>query len=111
MSDSRLPCRFDLFTSAKTACAIRARRPALREALVEATLDPWVRSIAHQAKAIVGTSISQWWLGPGSMVRARHASVTAWESIRTNPLIQLATAEHNQGPDFAVGNQASRTRE
>ncbi|GAB9163810.1 MULTISPECIES: hypothetical protein [Bradyrhizobium] len=56
MSDSRLLRRFDLFTSAKTACAIRARHPALHEALVQATLDPSVRSIGYQAKAIVGAA-------------------------------------------------------
>lgn len=53
MSDSRLLRRLDLFTSAKTACAIHARHPALREALVQASLDPVVRSIAYQAKALV----------------------------------------------------------
>lgn len=54
MSDSRrLLRRFDLFTSAKTARAIPARHPALREALVQASLDPKVRSIAYQAKALV----------------------------------------------------------
>ncbi|MEY9753785.1 hypothetical protein [Bradyrhizobium yuanmingense] len=53
MSDSRLLRRFDLFTSAKTACAIHAPHPALREALVQASLNPTVRSIAYQAKALV----------------------------------------------------------
>lgn len=54
MSDIRLPGRFDLFTSAKAECAIRARHPALHEALVQASLDPLVRSIGYQAKALVG---------------------------------------------------------
>lgn len=54
MSDSRrLLRRFDLFTSAKTVCAIRARHPALHEALVQASLDPAVRSIVYLAKALV----------------------------------------------------------
>lgn len=56
MSDNRLLRRFDLFTSAKAACAIRARHPALHEALVQATLDPSVRSIGYQEKATVGAA-------------------------------------------------------
>ena len=56
MCDSRLLRRFDLFTSAKAACAIRARHPALHEALVQATLDPSVRSIGYQEKATVGVA-------------------------------------------------------
>ncbi|MET4291907.1 hypothetical protein ACVW1A_008248 [Bradyrhizobium sp. LB1.3] len=56
MSDSRLLGRFDLFTSAKTTCAIRARHPALHEAFVQASLDPLVRPIGYQAKAAVGSA-------------------------------------------------------
>jgi hypothetical protein len=37
----------DFFVSAKTAMPIAARHQALREALVRASLDPAVRSIAH----------------------------------------------------------------
>jgi hypothetical protein len=41
----------DYFVSAKTSTAIRARHPALREALVQASLDPAVRSIGCVASA------------------------------------------------------------
>jgi hypothetical protein len=41
----------DFFVSAKTSTAIRARHPALREALVQASLDPAVRSIGCAASA------------------------------------------------------------
>jgi hypothetical protein len=37
----------DFFLSAKTLSAIAARHPALRAALVRASLDPRVRSISH----------------------------------------------------------------
>lgn len=37
----------DLFVSAETATAIPARHPALRDALIQASLDPQVRSIAY----------------------------------------------------------------
>jgi hypothetical protein len=56
MSDFNTLRRFDLFTSAKTLCLIRAGHPAMREALVQATLDPSVRSIGCQAKAVVGST-------------------------------------------------------
>jgi hypothetical protein len=39
----------DLFVSAKTANAIPARHPALQDALIQASLDPQVRSIDHVA--------------------------------------------------------------
>jgi hypothetical protein len=47
--------RPDLFVSAKTPTAIRARHPALREALVQASLDPAVRSIGYVASALVAS--------------------------------------------------------
>ena len=46
----------DLFTSAKTPAPVPARHPALREALVQASLDPAVRSIVHVASANVGSA-------------------------------------------------------
>jgi hypothetical protein len=49
-SDLRGPSP-DFFVSAKTSTAIRARHPALREALVQASLDPAVRSIGFVASA------------------------------------------------------------
>lgn len=45
----------DLFVSAKTAAPIPARHPALRDALILASLDPRVRSIANVASAIVAS--------------------------------------------------------
>ncbi|MBR0707997.1 hypothetical protein JQ603_15940 [Bradyrhizobium liaoningense] len=47
--------RQDLFVSAKTAAPIPARHPALRDALVQASLDPQVRSIAYLASANVAS--------------------------------------------------------
>ncbi|HVV41973.1 MAG TPA: hypothetical protein VHC94_13010 [Nitrobacter sp.] len=46
--------RPDLFVSAKTTVPIPARHPALREALVRASLDPAVRAISHLPSAHVG---------------------------------------------------------
>jgi hypothetical protein len=46
----------DLFVSAKTATAIPARHPALRDALIQASLDPQVRSIAYAASAHVASA-------------------------------------------------------
>src|ERR1700744_6299754 len=43
-----------LFVSAKCACPIPARHPALRGALVAASLDPGVRQISHVSSASVG---------------------------------------------------------
>jgi hypothetical protein len=48
--------RPDLFSSAKTSSPIRARHPQMREALVQASLDPRVRSIGHLATAHVAAS-------------------------------------------------------
>ncbi|EHR03034.1 hypothetical protein [Bradyrhizobium sp. WSM471] len=45
-----------LFSSAKTAAPIPARHPALREALVQASLDPAVRSILYVASAPAGAA-------------------------------------------------------
>jgi hypothetical protein len=47
--------RADLFVSAKTATAIPARHPALRDALIRASLDPQVRSISYVASACVAS--------------------------------------------------------
>ncbi len=47
--------RPDLFVSAKTATAIPARHPALREGLIQASLDPQVRSISFIASALVAS--------------------------------------------------------
>jgi hypothetical protein len=44
----------DLFVSAKTASAIPVTHAALRDALIQASLDPSVRSIAYVASACVG---------------------------------------------------------
>jgi|SRR5665213_312054 len=53
-SQTRRP-RTDLFVSVKTQCAIPARNPALREALVQTTLDPHARSIDFLASADVAS--------------------------------------------------------
>jgi hypothetical protein len=45
----------DLFVSAKTATAIPVRHPALRDALIQASLDPQVRSIAYVASTSVAS--------------------------------------------------------
>jgi hypothetical protein len=45
----------DLFVSDKTATAIPARHPALRDALIQASLDPQVRSISYLASACVAS--------------------------------------------------------
>ncbi|MCK1365178.1 hypothetical protein [Bradyrhizobium sp. 62] len=45
----------DLFVSAKTATAIPARHPALREALVQSSLDPAVRSIIYIPSTVVAS--------------------------------------------------------
>lgn len=47
--------RPDLFVSAKTSAAIPARQPALREALIQASLDPQVRTIGYVATAHVAS--------------------------------------------------------
>ena len=47
--------RPDLFLSAKTSTAIPARCGLLREALVQASLDPKVRSIEYVASAVVAS--------------------------------------------------------
>lgn len=49
------PGRPDLFVSAKSATAIPARHPALRDALIQASLDPQVRSIAYVPSARVAS--------------------------------------------------------
>jgi len=48
--------RPDLFSSAKTPAPVPARHPALRAALVQASLDPAVRTILHVPSAPVGTA-------------------------------------------------------
>lgn len=48
--------RPDLFVSAKAPLPIPARHPALREALVQACLDPRVRSIAHVPSSHVSSA-------------------------------------------------------
>jgi hypothetical protein len=47
--------RSELFVSAKTAAAIPARHPALRDALIQASLDRLVQSIAYVPSASVVT--------------------------------------------------------
>lgn len=49
------PVRPDLFVSAKTAVPIPARHPALRDALIQASLDRQVRSIDYVPSASVAT--------------------------------------------------------
>ena len=49
----------DLFVSAKTATAIPARHPALLDALIQASLDAPVRSIAYIPWASVATELIQ----------------------------------------------------
>ncbi|BBZ96792.1 hypothetical protein BRDID11004_22990 [Bradyrhizobium diazoefficiens] len=46
----------DSFISAKTATAIPVRHPALRDALIQASLDPQVRSIDYVASAQVASA-------------------------------------------------------
>ncbi|WLA85192.1 hypothetical protein [Bradyrhizobium elkanii] len=48
--------RPDLFTSAKTNAPVPARHAALREALVQASLDPAVRTILHVPAAPAGSA-------------------------------------------------------
>jgi len=48
--------RPDLFTSAKTPAPVPARHPALRAALVQAALDPAIRSILHVPSAPAGSA-------------------------------------------------------
>jgi hypothetical protein len=48
--------RPDLFVSAKTATAIPAGHPALRDALIQASLDPQVRSIDYVPTAHVASA-------------------------------------------------------
>jgi hypothetical protein len=48
--------RSDIFVSAKAPSPIRARHPELREALVQASLDPAVRSISYVASANVASA-------------------------------------------------------
>ena len=48
--------RADLFISAKTATAIPARHPLLRDALVQASLDPQIRSLDFIQTTTVGTT-------------------------------------------------------
>ena len=50
---SPTPRRSDLFISAKTSTAVPARVPLVREALVQATLDPQVRSLDFVPTATV----------------------------------------------------------
>ncbi len=45
----------DMFISAKTTTAIPARHPALRNALIQASLDPQVRSIGYIASTFVAS--------------------------------------------------------
>jgi hypothetical protein len=45
----------NLFVSSKTATAIPTRHPALQDALIQASLDPAVRSIGYIATAAVGS--------------------------------------------------------
>jgi hypothetical protein len=45
----------DMFVSAKTTAAIPARHPALRDALVLASLDPKVRSLSYLARTVVAS--------------------------------------------------------
>jgi hypothetical protein len=47
--------RSDLFISGKTSAAIPARHPALRDALIQASLDPQVRSIVYVASTSVAS--------------------------------------------------------
>jgi hypothetical protein len=49
---SRTP---DLFVSRKTATAIPVRHPALRDALIQTSLDPKVRSLSYIATAVVAS--------------------------------------------------------
>jgi len=48
--------RPDLFSSAKTPAPVPARHPALRAALVQASLDPAVRTILHVPSAPAGAA-------------------------------------------------------
>jgi hypothetical protein len=48
--------RADLFISAKTSTAIPARHPLVRDALVQASLDPQVRLLEFVPTAAVGTA-------------------------------------------------------
>ncbi|GAB9167409.1 hypothetical protein BDS110ZK4_30240 [Bradyrhizobium diazoefficiens] len=51
MFRKQAPSNPDVFVSAKTLCAIPARHDSLREALVQNSLDPQVRSIGYLASA------------------------------------------------------------
>ena len=56
MRVSRIPHAANLFVSAKTSTAIPAPCPLVRDALIQASLDPAVRSIEFLAQARVGTT-------------------------------------------------------
>jgi hypothetical protein len=56
MLSTQAALRTDLFISAKTSTAIPARHPLVRDALVQASLDPRVRSLDYISSAPVGTA-------------------------------------------------------
>ncbi|ABE62184.1 hypothetical protein Nham_1360 [Nitrobacter hamburgensis X14] len=56
MLQSRESIRPHLFVSAKTSTAIPARHPLVRDALVQASLDPQVRSLEFVPSAAVGAT-------------------------------------------------------
>jgi hypothetical protein len=56
LSTHHVSSRSDLFISAKTTTAIPARHPLVRNALIQASLDPKVRALAFVPTATVGTA-------------------------------------------------------
>jgi hypothetical protein len=56
MLSTQAALRTDLFISAKTSTVIPARHPLVRDALVQASLDPRVRSLDYISSTPVGTA-------------------------------------------------------
>lgn len=88
-----------LFSSAKTGASVPARHPALRDALVLASLDPAVRKISHVATAHVGSPQVEVDLDAIILTRddARlHLDVVPARRVRdldTEGLVQIALRE------------------
>jgi hypothetical protein len=87
--------RPDLFVSAKTATAIPARHPALWDALIQASLDPQVCSIAY----VASTSVASEHVEPDAVVIQRDEGrflldvVPARSDVEEKGLGQVAFTE------------------
>ncbi len=108
----RPPSASSFFIAAKTTTAIPARHPALRDALVQASLDPRIRSIGYVASAFVASEHVEL----GAVVVLRDDGRFLLDVVQARPvrdleeegLLQIALADLDLQPLVVTAEEIRR---